>query len=154
MALPSFAPGTPLPAASLNEVARQTVIPCASEAAQNAILAPHEGMTIYRSDIDVIRRWDGGAWRTVPSIQSGQASVGVNSLAAGASAEAAVVFPVPFGTNVVRVVATPASTSRAALVDVSAVSTTGFQLVVRNVGTSTWPSGLTMKANWIAVYGA
>lgn len=53
-------------------VAQGGIIPIKSNTEMSAISSPHEGMTIYRTDLDVLYVYDGSAWRAkgTPNVAS------------------------------------------------------------------------------------
>lgn len=64
MAFKTFVDGVALPASDLNTyLMKQTVIVCTSGTRPSS---PNEGMTIFETDTDLYRYWNGTMWRTPP----------------------------------------------------------------------------------------
>jgi hypothetical protein len=61
LGLHDFASGDVLTDAQMDEIARQSVIPASAFPG-----TPTLGMICYRTDRDILYRWDGGAWRSLP----------------------------------------------------------------------------------------
>lgn len=138
-------------AADANTLMRQGIITVTGAAERDTILAPTDGMSVYRQDLDAVQRYRSGAWRTIDDKQLTQSGIATIVGSGAAVAEAAITFDTPFSSAPVIVSGGEhaGSTSNAALMVSRAlnITPTGFTLRLK----SSVNFAATYDIPWIAV---
>ena len=135
MTYKTFSVGDVLTALDVQTIQDQSVIRVASAAERDAIPAPADGMTVYRTDTRRPETYRGAAgWVAVPKIITGSFQLPVQ--AAGANQTVAVTFPAGVFTAPPNVHITPSNGRVTASLVNGSVTTTGATL-----GFDNWSPG-------------